>query len=331
MNPAIVKLQSVTAALLSPVLDYNTWRESTISLSKLFADTVGFNEMEEANQSDMHTQSGKAIAPRWAALCLTDFMRTRKFILGIKDAIEEKLKSSNGQPVTVIYAGTGPFASLITPLTTIYSPLQLQVVLIEINPSSILCLKKIVKEFNMNAYVIEMIETDAAIWSLPQYIKPDIVISETMNNALQKEPQVSIVSNLLSQCSPDTVLIPELIKVEVCLLGNTMENPEDILHLETLLSLDAETAVKIKDNPEQVAAISQGIIVNIPELPPERFTRLALNTSILIFGQHRLGFNESGLTIPHVIMKTHAIKKYPASLLFQYHVNANPGFVVNAL
>jgi len=331
MNPAIVKLQSVTAALLSPVLNYNAWRESTISLSKLFADTVGFDEMEEANQSEIHTQSGKAIAPRWAAFCLTDFMRTRKFILGIKDAIEEKLKKSNGQPVTVIYAGTGPFASLTTPLTTIFSPGHLQILMLEINPSSILYLKKIVKEFNMEAYVIELVEADAATWSVPRHIKPDIVVSETMNNALQKEPQVSIVSNLLSQCMPDTILIPELVKVDACLLGNTMENPEDILHLETLLSLDAETAVKIKNNPAKVAAISQGIVVNISEMPPERFTRLALNTSILIFGQHRLGFNECGLTIPHIIMRTDAIKKYPASLLFQYHVNANPGFVVNAL
>lgn len=328
MTPVFHKLKSFTEALLSPVVNYGANREAAISLNKFFSEVVDFDEMEPANQVDIPTKSGKAIAPSWAAFCLTDFMRTRKFILGIRDAIEERLRINPGRPVTVLYAGTGPYASLLTPLITVFTPAQLQMVLLEINPVSIQYLQKIITQFEMEDYLIDLVQADAVTWSIPENMQPDMIVSETMNNALQKEPQVNIVANLLSQCSTGTILIPELIKVDACLLGNTISNPEDILHLETLLELDAETAVRIKNNPEKVAAISHGIIVTIAELPPERFRTLVLNTSIRIFGQHSLAFNESGLTISHKLMMTNSFNKYPTRLLFQYRLEDDPGFSV---
>jgi hypothetical protein len=204
-------------------------------------------------------------------------------------------------------------------------------VLLEINPSSIRYLQRIVQQFNMEDYLLDLVQADAVTWSAPANLQPDIIVSETMNNALQKEPQVNIVANLLSQCRPDTVLIPELVKVDACLLGNIIDNPGEILHLATLLELDAETAVRIKKKPEEVAAISQGIILTISELPPGRFSTLVLNTSIRIFGQHSLAFNESGLTIPHILMMTNSFKKYPVRLSFQYLLEDNPGFSVKVV
>jgi predicted RNA methylase len=331
MTPKIIQLQSLTAALLSPVLNYNECREAALSLSKLFSEAAGFDEMAPDNQIDIRTTSGKALAPRWAASCLVDFMRTRKFILGIRDAIEEKLKINPGRPVTVLYAGTGPFASLLTPLITLFTPAQLQMVWLEINPVSFQYLQKMITQFEMEDYVVELVEADAATWSIPVHVHPDIVVSETMNNALQKEPQVSIVVNLLSQCNPGTILIPDLVKVDACLLGSTIDHPEDIFHLETLLELDAETAVRIKKNPENVPVLTKGIILTISELPPERFKTLALNTSIRIFGQYSLTFNESGLTIPHILRMTNWFKKFPIRLLFQYQNDNNPCFRVSDL
>jgi hypothetical protein len=74
------------------------------------------------------TPAGLAIDTRSAALCIFDMMRTRKFLLGIRDAIDEKLRIDPGQPVTILYAGTGPFATLLTPLITVFRPDQLQMV-----------------------------------------------------------------------------------------------------------------------------------------------------------------------------------------------------------
>lgn len=150
-----------------------------------------------------------------------------------------------------------------------------------------------------------------------------------MNNALQKEPQVSIAANLLSQCNRQPVLIPKLIKVDVCLIGDMIKYPDAIFTLKTLIELDAETAVNIKNNPEAVPALSPGIIVTIPGLTDSRYKQLVLCTSINVFGKHSLGFNESGLTVPHILRMTDSFKKYPVRLLFQYQIESNPGFRVN--
>ena len=328
MTPSFHNLKSITDALLSPVLDYSNIRKASLSLKELFSEAVSFHDLEAANQLRIPTKAGMAIDPRSAASCLIDMMRTRKFILGIRHAIEERLKMKPERPVTVLYAGTGPFASLLTPLITIFRPAQLKMILMELNPVSIQYLKKIVQQFGMEDYLIDLVHADAATWSIPGNQQPDIIVSETMNNALQKEPQVSIVANLLSQCNRAPLLIPELIKVDVCLVGDTNKYPEAILSLKTLIELDAETAVRIKNNPDDVPALSPGIIVTISGLPDSQYKQLVLCTAIHIFGQHRLGINESGLTIPHILRMTDSFTKYPVRLLFQYIIDSNPGFRV---
>jgi hypothetical protein len=95
--------------------------------------------------------------------------------------------------------------------------------------------------------------------------------------------------------------------------------------------LDAETAVRIKNNPENVPALSPGISVTIPGLPDSRYNRLVLDTFIRIFGHHTLGFNESGITLAQPVMDLAALKKYPARLLFQYHIKSEPGFRVTEM
>jgi len=331
MTPALHSLKLITDELLSPVLDYSRVREASLSLKKIFSDAIAFDEMEPANQPNIPTGSGLALSPRSAASCLIDMMRTRKFILGIRDAIEERSKTDPGKPVRVLYAGTGPFASLLTPLITVFKPDQLQMVLMEINPVSIGYLKKIIQQFGMEDYIIDLLQADAVTWTIPGDLQPDIIVSETMNNALQKEPQVSIVANLLSQCRESTILIPELVRVDVCLMGNIIDHPENILLLKTLLELDAETARCVKDDPENVQALSPGIIVTLPGLPDLKYKQLVLCTFIRVFGQHSLGINESGLTVPHILRMTDSFIKFPVHLLFRYVIESNPGFRVTEI
>jgi hypothetical protein len=102
--------------------------------------------------------------------------------------------------------------------------------------------------------------------------------------------------------------------------------PEDIFFLKTLLELDTESAMLIKNNPQAVPVLSPGILVTIPDSLPERFNCLALTTTIRIFRQHQLDFNESGLTIPHILMMPGSLKKFPVHLLFRYHISDEPGF-----
>jgi predicted RNA methylase len=325
------KLKLITAALLSQLLDYNAIRNATISLKELFENTVGFDDTDPDNQPHILTGSGQAVGPWTAAFCVTDMMRTRKFILGIRDAIQERLKIEPGKPVTVLYAGTGPFATLLTPLTTVFSPLQLKLILLEINPVSFGFLQKTIQKFEMKDYLVEAVLTDAVTWNIPANLQPDIIVSETMMPGLNKEPQVSIVANLLSQSNRNPILIPESIKVDACLLGNMNSDPDPILYLETLIELNAVTAIQIKKDPENVEILSTGMLVTIPEMPGSKYSTLVLNTTIQVFSEHVLGFNESAITIPFHLMKTTSFKKYPVKLLFQYNMGNKPGFSVTEI
>jgi hypothetical protein len=102
----------------------------------------------------------------------------------------------------------------------------------------------------MQDHIVDFVQADAVTYSIPGNQQPGIIVSETMKSGLQTEPQVSIVANLLSQCDQNTILIPELINVDVCLAGDMINYPGSFIRLKTLLELDAKTAVRIKNNPE---------------------------------------------------------------------------------
>ena len=331
LTPAFHNLKTVTDELLSPVLNYSAIREAALSLKKLFSEAVAFDDTDNSVNDNIRTPAGLAIDPWSAAFCINDMMRTRKFILGIRDAIEERLRMNPERPVTILYAGTGPFATLLTLLITIFRPVQLQMILLEINPVSFHYLQKTIQQFGMEDYIVDLLQTDAVTWLIPGNQQPDIIVSETMKPGLQREPQVSVVANLLSQCTQKPILIPELIKVDVCMVGNLINYPDSIISLKTLLELDAETAVQIKNNPKDIPVLSEGILVTIPELPGLPFTGLILDTSVRVFGQHTLGFNETGITLPLTLMEIAALKNFPARLLFKYHIESEPGFRVTEI
>lgn len=302
------QLNTITAALLSPDPDYNNIRQAAYALKDMFYEAIGFDEYDKTNQQHIQTDAGLAVGPMSAAFCIIDMMRTRKFLLGIRETIEEKLKKNPGKPVVVLYAGCGPFATLLTPLTCFFNPVQLQIVLLEINPVSLDYLQKTIQHFGMDEYIAGIEQADAVQYIIPEKYQPDILVSETMKPGLAKEPQVSLIANLLPQCNRQTALIPEEIKISVSLLGNLAANPEVLKELQTLLVLNATTAMQIKNSTESMTALLPGAKVHIQERPENHFTKLALNTDIKIYGNHVLGFNESGLTIPVPILDIAAFK-----------------------
>jgi predicted RNA methylase len=324
-------LRAITDILLAPLPDYKGIREACASLLAFFCDVSGFDINEGENQLHINTDAGLAVSPYAAAFCITDMLRTRGFLQGIKEAIDAKLGENPGRPVMVLYAGTGPFATLVTPLTTVYTPEQLQLVLLDINPISIAHLQKIIRRMDLQPYIIDMVQADALTFLIPGKYKPDIIISETMKPGLQKEPQVSVVANLLSQCNRNTVLIPSLVKVEACLAGNRANNNHELNHLRTLIELDAVNALRIKNNPEDVPVISEGLTIAITERPAPDFTQLILATSIHIFNDHWLRFNETSLTIRHPVMNIATIEHFPVYLLFRYIMTDEPGFRMSVL
>lgn len=322
------RLKDITSVLLSPELDYTAVRNSCTALYEIFSSVSAFKANAPEMQVHISTASGLAVSPYAAAFCITDMMRTKKFLQGIEEAVYAKLSENPGRPVKIFYAGCGPFATLLTPLTTVFSPAQMQMVLLDINPLSHECLQKIIRGFEIENYLLGIEIADALHYTIPEKYKPDILVSETMKPGLAKEPQVSVISHLLPQCVTPTIVIPESITVDASLLGNTVNNPDAIQTLKTLMKFDASLSIQINHNPREVDVLTNGITVIINDRPPEKFSRLVLNTRINIYGNHRLDFYDSSLTLPVPVMDIAAIKKYPARFLFHYRISDNPGFTL---
>lgn len=328
MNQSFHTLKGITEKLLFPVLDYSNVRNTCAELAEFFVSISGFESETRESQMPLSVSSGHAISPAEALLCITDMMRTRNFIRGIKEAIDDRLSAQQGEPVRVFYAGTGPFAALLTPLITVFSPRELQMVLVEINPHSLKYLENTIRALEMEPYVQEILCTDAAGFSIPENLQPDILLSETMRPGLEKEPQVNIISALLPQCKRNPILVPESIRVDLLLTGNLQKDPAEKQFVESLLVLDARTAMIIRNSPEQLAVMGKGIRVKFRERPDPVFTTLQLDTSIRVYKEHRLGFNESGITIPKNMIGLSSATGYPATLLCRYSTTPQPGFTL---
>lgn len=142
------------------------------------------------------TAFGKAVSPTTAAQCAEDPERSRVFIQGIYQAIQDKLKANSNQPVQILYAGTGPFAWLILALLPLFTAKQVRVTLLDIHRASLESVEKLLAYFDVADRVDAIICADATLWRPASTQTFDLIISETMKHLLQQEPQVQIFSHL---------------------------------------------------------------------------------------------------------------------------------------
>ena len=194
------RLKEITAVILDADAGFAAARNACNNLSDFFYEIAAPKKSASEFSKHIETASGLAVAPMSAAFCIIDFMRTQKFLMGIKQAVEDRLQKNKNKPVVILYAGTGPFATLVIPLTSVFTASQIQFVLLELNPVSINCLQKIITALGLQHYVTALTEADATSYLIDEKSQPDIIVSETMRPGLMKEPQVSIIANLLPQC-----------------------------------------------------------------------------------------------------------------------------------
>lgn len=323
---AKAELARLTDILLNEKATYADIRTAAYSLKDLFSSAAGFQEQNRDHQQHLKLPSGLAVSPYAAAYCIIDMMRTRKFLMGIKEAIDERLKLNASRPVMVLYAGCGPFATLLTPLTTVFSPAQLQMVLLEINPLNMGYLQKIVQHFYLKEYIAGTELADATEYSIPEKFQPDILLSETMKAALQKEPQVNIVASLLPQCNNDPALIPQCIKIDFCKLGKWEDYQHTVHAIATLLELNKETILQIAGTKKGPAVFEEGLQVMLARDNETTGPHFALSTFIQVYGNHTLNLQESDLTLLHRLKEKTENKN--ETWLFRYNRSDLPGFYI---
>ncbi len=328
------QLSKITDVLLDDNINYGQLRNSLIELKSLFIEVSEIDKNQVEYELDIHHATGKAIGPKWAELCIDDILRTKQFTKGTYKAIKNKIELKKNNPVTLLYIGTGPFATLVLPLTTVFKPEELQLILVEINPMSVASLKKCISNFGIEAYVKEIISVDAVKLELENPDDIDILLLECMQFALVKEQQVAITYNLVPQLREDIILLPEEIKLSLCLINSKKkmayltgleEKKQDYYtKKKTVFLLNKEEVLKTKSNHLQFPEIT----TLITEEDKNEHTSVAISTEICVYGDEKLEIDQCSLTMIYKVSEMENVLS-KEGITTQYIVNDKPGFKIN--
>lgn len=337
MNSYKGELSRITKVFLDPEDRYDELFQAADAYYRLLLKTSELEADNEKNRESIYLSTGKAIGSIWAALCIKEFMRTKRFIAGIFKAVKAAQHRFPNTRLHVLYAGTGPFASLILPLTTVFSSSEICFTLLEINPNSIESLIEIIKTFEIDDYVKEIVCCDATKYKSDTDLPIHMIISETMLNALRREPQVAITLNLAPQLVDEGIFIPENIIIEAGLLNNKrfhermngidLSTEDHYVMIKRIFQLDKDT-YKIKPDFDlrNNCCILSNEEIELPQDISDDYSQLCLFTTIQIFGDEYLTNWQCSLTLPQNILNLRQQERRIGQISFQYEINNNPGF-----
>lgn len=277
-----------------------------------YSETTNINAGDLTFENNIKTPNGHIVTPVVAAHCLIDLMRSTRFIRGTYKAIKSYQTEILDRPIRVLYAGCGPYATILTPLTTQFDASEVQFTMLEYNPVSMKAMETLYKELKIEAYIEEKIIGDATLEDVALNGTYDIIVSETMQVVLQRECQVPLTRNLVRFLNPKGTFVPQNVYVDAYLVGQTpgeFEHPEKVF-VDNLYDLN------YKSVPEPNIKRK----ISIPKHP---FEFLYYFTRIRVFEDEIIEPYESGLTMPLIIDR---FKDKPEAITFQYVENDEPYF-----
>jgi len=312
-------LKKLTGVLLSETAQIGDLHKAVHALHDLFADAAGI-AAGDVTDDPIYLASGKAISPIQAVHCLLEFKRTAVFIRGIYKAILHLQQVFGGKRINILYAGCGPYATLLTPLTTLFSPDEINFILLDINSICLDAAGKLYEHLKLTAYVKKHVLADASVYRIEEEDEIHLIVSETMQHALKKEPQVAIMLNLIPQLPAGGIFIPEEISVNAKLtsgreesLGLTEEDkvPERI-DLGMVYSIGTQRA-----KPHKTVTFN---------LPKDTGSHNSLNlfTDIKVYKNDILTTNDCSLNLPLRLCEIDIIKEKQVS--FTYQMTDKPHF-----
>ncbi len=325
------RLEQITEHLLA--LDHpGQLRAAAIDLHMLCSDIVGLNDssLDPLDTTPTLLSAGLAISPLGAARCTLDFARTAQFLRGVHRAVRVAQARFPERPVEILYAGCGPFAPLAIPLMTQFTADEVRFTLLDIHQRSLEAARHLVRTLNFDDWVREFVEADATSYRHPAQQPLHILITETMQRALIKEPQVEVTLNLAPQLEPGGILIPERITVDACLYDpatefqtvsttNTVQAVERVrIGLGTLLDLSLDSV------PHLLRDGLPGVHVVVP-VAGSMDLKMMLRTRVTVFESYSLGDYDAGITCPHRNKELDGLQPGSA-LVFSYRMGSEPGF-----
>ena len=145
--------------------------------------------------------------------CLRDEVRTKKFLLGIREAIAN-LDASGVDVIRMCNAGTGAI-----PILAIYAALcsdKVKCDALELNPNAAQIAHEVVKEFGLQDR-IHVRQADATKFEPDEPL--DFLVSETMHSGLTAEPIVQILSNLQPHVKDSGITLPSRVNIQASLVS----------------------------------------------------------------------------------------------------------------
>ncbi|MCF2857630.1 class I SAM-dependent methyltransferase [Pseudoalteromonas sp. SMS1] len=277
-------------------------------------------DMNESHTA--HTACGVAISPVQAAKCFEETLRTQIFAQGVALAIEDNLKLREG-PIKILYAGTGPYATLLLPFLTSREKLPLEITLLDIHEENIAAVEALIAHFGLEDYNINVVLADATQWcpACPQ-TRFDIIISETMTALLKREPQVYIFKHLVQFLKSTGVLIPEEVSLKTWLTKRVDEEYEDLL-IGEFFCLDQACALALNKGDE--SCLTSQLI--IPDGDWAEHV-VKLTTDIRVYRHLSLQEGDCSLNIAFVFSPYDAVLMPSKPITFSYIQPQSPDFEV---
>lgn len=337
---------SIAARILSDEGAPNDRLEAAKDLYGLVNELAGHPQDQvgvEANpwQTETLLPHGKAINPYSAVTSLLDPARTCAFARGVHQAIRAARNRFPGEPVELLYAGTGPFAPLALLQTACFSPDELRLTLIDIHQPALDCLAGILATLGLGDYVEDFLQADATQWAPAGSKTYHILVAEVMDRGLSLEPQVAVTMHLVRFLRAGGFVVPEKVELSLCLFDPARENRlvEQEGSAEGLFTLDGERQMLgtvftlTRASAEAISVTKDGrIILPKVQLPGELLSNGQLNilTRITTFGDTCLDEYESVLTRPLAADLPCGLK--PAMALeLCYRLSRHPGLEFQAM
>jgi hypothetical protein len=330
MNDSKQELARITEIILKEELNYLALKNALEDLKALFLKVTGLNMQGDSSFEDIQLDSGKAIGPVGAARCVDDFLRTKRYICGVFEAITDRRLCKNNDPVQIVYSGTGPFATLLIPLITRFSSEEMQWILLEVNPETLQFLKRTIAAFNAEDYVKEIHLCDATKFKFTPNTEVDIIVIECLMRSLAKEPQVEITYNLISQSPKDVILIPQEINLEIAFFRGTLNGDVD-MYYEPIESLFRLNSLEVRNHLEMSRNGAFSFEEKVSTIPDtyEEGSYISICTELIIYKNHKILVNESGLTVPEMIYTTTS-GNVPKLVTTQYIIGESPGLKIKS-
>lgn len=326
-------LRGITRRLLDLRVPPWSLRPGVLELQRLLTAAAGdgFREDAEIASGESRSARGLALSPTMAAMCVADYVRTIVFLRGLHAAISAHRSGDPARPTRILYAGTGPFATLAVPLMSVLDPSEAVFTLLDLHPEAIRSVESVVRHFGLERQVERTAATDALDYTIDPEEPPDVILVEIMQACLEAEPQVAITRHLLVQ-APGAVLLPEEVRIELKLVdparefsgvgegGEVQPLRRDRLPVGPVFVLNKEAVA----NWVGLAGTElPGRAVQLPGAWEDRYQPM-LFTTVRVHGDHLLDDYDSGLTCPRI--PTMPVPLRPGDILSTtYRLGTAPG------